>query len=277
MGLCDFYNILNGSTVEKTPKKPPVVLKNSRKFMREKLHGKSFLVPSFITVVGIFCGFLAIISAIKGDFLYATRCIIVAIVLDGLDGRVARRLNATSAFGREFDSLSDVMSFGVAPAVLIYCWAFAATADDFGVLVSFLFIACSATRLARFNVKAAEEDSTSGFTGMPTPAAAAAVISIVFCFPETVSQPHYIMGMMVYTVVIGFLMVSNFPFFSIKRLRLSSGNPSINLILLAAAVAFAWKYTGFFLLVASNAYALSGPVGAVIDKSKKSSNSEQAA
>ena len=250
--------------MEKKTKKPPVVLRNSRNFMREKFHGKSFLVPSFITGVGIFCGFLAIISAIRGDFLYATRCILVAIVLDGLDGRVARKLNATSAFGREFDSLSDVMSFGVAPAVLLYCWAFAATAEDFGVLVSFLFVACSATRLARFNVKAAEEDTTSGFTGMPTPAAAAAVISFVFCFPEPVQDFQYVVGIMAYTVLVGFLMVSSFPFFSIKRLRLSSGNPSFLFILLAVAVAFAWKYTGLFLLLISNGYAMSGPLSKLL-------------
>ena len=261
----------------KKDKKPPVVLKNGRKFVREKLHGKSFLIPSFITVVGIFCGFLAIVSSIRGDFLYAARCIIVAIVLDGLDGRVARRLNATSAFGREFDSLSDVMSFGVAPALMVYCWAFSATAEDFGVLVSFFFIACSATRLARFNVQAAEEETPSGFTGMPTPAAAAALISIIFCFPEPIAEPSLITAMMIYTAVIGFLMVSTFPFFSIKRLRLQSGNPSVNLILLAIAVALAWKYTGLFLLIASNGYALSGPVGAILTRGKKDELPEKAA
>lgn len=244
----------------------PVVLKNSSRFVREKLHGKAYLVPSFVTVVGIFCGFLAIVSAFKGNFVYASRCILIAVVLDGLDGRIARRLNATSPFGREFDSLSDVVSFGVAPAVLVYCWAFVRTADEFGVLVVFLFLVCGATRLARFNVAATEEEVKSGFTGMPIPGAAAAIVSVVFCFPEPVHNQMLIAGIMLYMVFIGVLMVSTLPFFSVKKLQLSEGDPRVNLILLAAAVALTWKYPERVVFVISTAYAFSGVVGYTLRK-----------
>jgi len=130
-------------------------MSKGKRFVREKLKGKVFLVPSFITVLSIFCGFLALLSSFQGKFLYAAQCIGIAFILDGLDGRVARRLKATSEFGREFDSLSDLVAFGVAPASLLYSWAFGHIADEFGVLVSFVFVVCGATRLARFNVAAA--------------------------------------------------------------------------------------------------------------------------
>ena len=125
------------------------------RLVKGRLQGKVFLIPSFITAVAIFCGFYALIGAIKGRFDHACLAIGLALLLDALDGRVARRLNATSEFGREIDSLSDIVSFGIAPAILIYQWAFNSLADDFGLLVSFLFVACGASRLARFNVMAA--------------------------------------------------------------------------------------------------------------------------
>ena len=254
-------------------KRPRAILK--RGYVREKLQGKSFLVPSFVTVVGIFCGFLGVISAIKGNFEYATKCIILAIILDGLDGRIARRLNATSAFGREFDSLSDMISFGVAPAVLVYCWGFSEVADEFGLLAAFVFVVCGATRLARFNVESSKQ-ATMSFTGLPTPGAAAAVIAIVLCFPEPLTNPLLVAAMMVYIVVIGVLMVSTYSFFSLKKLEFSSGNPRLNLILLAVAVALAWKYSHAAILVASTAYAWSGLIAAFVRKEPQSVEVEKA-
>ncbi len=224
--------------------------------VRGKLQG-NFLVPSFITVVGIFCGFLAIISAIKGRYDYAAKCIGLAIILDGLDGRVARRLNATSAFGREFDSLSDAIAFGVAPAVLIYLWGFNSVADEFGLLISFLFVACGATRLARFNVTTSDEPKKH-FSGLPIPGAAFALLSIVIVFSEPLQNPVVVAGMLTYTALLGFLMVSTIPFFSIKHLKLSQGNPRRNVALLAFVVALMWYYSRFVLLAVATGYALSG-------------------
>lgn len=232
--------------------------KNSK--LRAKLEGKTFLIPSAITVVGIFCGFLAIINAIKGDrtaFDYATKCIGLAIILDGLDGRIARRLNATSAFGREFDSLSDLVAFGVAPALLVYSWAFTRTVEDFGMVAAFVFVVCGATRLARFNVMTTGE-AKSSFTGLPIPGAAAAVASIVYCFPDPLQAPWAVYGMLVYMTLVAVLMVSTLPFFSVKRLKITQGNPRLNLLLLSALVALTWRFSYVVVLTGSTVYAWSG-------------------
>jgi CDP-diacylglycerol---serine O-phosphatidyltransferase len=221
-----------------------------------------------ITMLGIFCGFLAIISAIKGNFHYAARCVMIAMILDGLDGRIARRLNATSEFGKEFDSLSDVIAFGVAPAVMVYCWAFSAHADEFGVLAAFLFVVCSATRLARFNIMPSDK-ALSGFVGLPTPGAAAAVVSVVHCFPAPVVSIWISAGLMAYMVFIGFLMVSTLPFLSIKKIELTSQSSRLGIVLVAFMVALSWKYFDVMLLFGSVGYAMSGVVAYLIKKNKQ--------
>lgn len=232
----------------------PVLLKGT---LRARLRGKTFLIPSFITVVGIFCGFLAIISAIKGRYEYATKCIGLAIILDGLDGRVARSLKATSAFGREFDSLSDQVAFCVGPAVLAYCWAFSGVAEEFGILAAFLFVVCGAARLARFNIRTTPEGK-SGFEGLPTPGAAAAIAAVVYCFPAPVESTMWVSVLLVYMSVLAILMVTTVPYLSIKKAKLTSGNPRATVILLAASVALAWKFSNAVLLAGSVGYALSG-------------------
>lgn len=247
---------------EKDRGKGPVLLRGGRSFVRDKLQGKIFLVPSFITVIGIFCGFLAIVSAFRGHYAYATKCIGLALVFDGLDGRVARSLNATSSFGREFDSLSDLVTFGVAPAVLMYCWGFSAVADEFGVLASFVFVVCCATRLARFNINVTEneEAAVGAFEGLPSPGAAAALASIVYCFPEPQDNPVIVFFLLMYTFLVASFMVSTMAFFSIKKLNVRRGNPRLNLVLIAIAVAMVWKYSQLMILLISTLYCMSGPV-----------------
>jgi CDP-diacylglycerol--serine O-phosphatidyltransferase len=247
---------------DKSKGKGPVLLRGGRSFMRDKLQGKMFLVPGFITVIGVFCGFLAIVSAFKGHYAYATKCIGLALVFDGLDGRVARSLNATSSFGREFDSLSDLVTFGVAPAVLMYCWGFSVVADEFGVLASFVFVVCCATRLARFNINVTEneEASVGAFEGLPSPGAAAALASIVYCFPEPQDSPAIVFFLLTYTFIVAGFMVSTMSFFSIKKINVSHGNPRLNLVLIAIAVALVWKYSQVMILLISTLYCLSGPI-----------------
>lgn len=247
------------SSEDKKIKKPVRLAKGSSQLKR-RLSGKSFVIPSLITMIAIFCGFLAIISAIKGDFVYSVRCVLVAMILDGLDGRVARRLNATSEFGREFDSLSDVVSFGVAPAVLIYSWAFSTVADEFGILVSFIFVVCAATRLARFNVVAASEDTTGGFCGLPSPGAAAAVVCLVYLFPEPVIDPFAVSLVMAFSVANALLMVSTFPYISVKKLKFDSTFGRIGVVALAFVVALVWKYPAVTLFAIFAGYAASGPL-----------------
>ena len=228
------------------------------KAMRKKLQGKTFLIPSFITVIGIFCGFLAIISSLKGNFAYASRCIGMAIILDGLDGRVARTLKATSAFGKEFDSLSDLIAFGVAPGVLVYCWCFNSTYDESGILICFLFVVCCATRLARFNIT---ETSLTSFQGLPSPGAAAAIAAVVHYAPTTITTAYPAIVVSIYVILIGSLMVTTLPFFSIKKVKFAKPrNPRILLVGLATAVALSWKFAYEMSVVLSALYAFSGPI-----------------
>lgn len=251
-----------------------LLLVRGPRFMREKFHGKVFLVPSSVTVVGIFCGFLALISAIHGSFEYAAKCIGLAIILDGIDGRVARRLNATSAFGREFDSLSDVIAFGVAPAVLFYCWGFSQSADEFGVLAGFIYVVCTAARLARFNV-ATTDDPKSYFVGLPSPGAAAAIASVVYAYPEAISSDWAAGFLLCYLMLVGALMVTTIPFFSVKKIKFTRDQQKLYLLLLAFFVAIAWKYNRLVILLISTAYALSGLVFFAL-RSSRHQDSKQA-
>ncbi len=258
------------SRLGSAPRKRGALLSRGPRYVREKLQGKVFLIPSCITVVGIFCGFLAIMSAVQGqpqNFIYAAKCIGLAIILDGLDGRVARSLNACSAFGREFDSLSDVICFGVAPAVLVYCWAFKLPADELGILVSFVFLVCSAARLARFNIITSDEPKSS-FVGLPTPGAAAAMASIVYFTPEPVTHNAFAAVIFVYMLLIAFFMVSTLPFFSVKKIKLSPEHTGLLLVGLSVFVAVAWRYNQGVFLVGSTLYALSGPIQLLLQRRK---------
>ncbi len=256
------------SSEEKTSRpsaaKKPILVEGGGRF-RDKFQGKTFLIPSFITLVGTFCGFLGTVTAFRGDYVYACKCIALAILIDGLDGRVARKLNATSAFGREFDSLSDVIAFGIAPAVLVYSWGFSSTADEFGLLVAFLVLVCGATRLARFNITSTGEMKLSrdskGFQGLPIPGAAAALASIVYLFPEPLENEIIVGLMMAYTALVAGLMVSTIEFLSVKHIRLTEGSLRFNVVVLAVAVALTWKYSQVMIAVGSTFYAMSGALG----------------
>jgi len=234
---------------EQGPRRPRLVR------VRERLKGKAFLIPNFITVISIFCGFLSIVSTFKGNHEYACKCILLSIILDGLDGRVARRLNAMSAFGREFDSLSDLVAFGVAPAMLIYSWAFSSSVDEFGLLLSFFFVVCGATRLARFSIAT---EYRKHFTGLPIPGAAAAMSSLVYFSPTALSHSLVIYFICFYTVLIAVMMVSTLPYFSVKHLHFREANPRITLVVISLFVALAWYHSHLALLIGTNAYALSG-------------------
>lgn len=220
------------------------------------LYRRRYAIPNAVTVGNMFCGFLAIIYSATDRFEKAVVAILIAILLDGLDGRVARKLNATSRFGLEFDSFSDLVSFGVAPALMVYFWCFQKTADEFGVLVCFIYAVCAASRLARFNISA---ENLSGFTGMPSPAAAGMVVALVNLSPHQL-EASYLMVVFgaLYVVFAGYLMVSTVEYFSIKKLKLTN-IPFQNLLIAASVIALIWynNRVGLFVLVA--AYAVSGP------------------
>ena len=243
------------------------------RLVRKTFQNKLFLLPGLLTVSALFFGFMSLISSSRAEFSNASLFILIAMIFDGLDGRVARRLKATSEFGKEFDSLSDVISFGVAPGFLLYCWSFMHWMPEFGAVVCFLYVVCCASRLARFNVNVGKEKSGPGFTGLPSPGAAAAVASTVFLFPDT--MPAYPIGVlvMIYTVLVAALMVSSVPFFKLNKIQLSENHSPLMIMLLAVAVAIAWKFSRPVVFAGSLVYVLSGLV--LLVNSRRSGDLEQ--
>lgn len=243
-------------------------VKVSKEQLREHLYRRRFLVPNAVTVANLFCGFLAIIYAASGRFEKAAIAIGLAILLDGMDGRMARRLNATSKFGVEFDSFSDLISFGLAPAVLIYHWCFQTRADEFGVFACFIYAICAAGRLARFNTKA--EDLHS-FQGMPTPGAAGMVAALVFLIPS-IEQTILLASFGTFLMLsLGGLMVSDIRFFSVKHIQIA--NMRIMAIIgLGTLIALIWYNPKVGLIILASVYCLSGPIDWLLKRRHSSRN-----
>jgi CDP-diacylglycerol--serine O-phosphatidyltransferase len=243
------------------------------KLVKSKLQGSVFVIPSLITIIGLFCGFLALISAMKGNFTYAIKCIALSFILDGLDGRVARKLNATSDFGKEIDSLSDIVAFGVAPAVLLYNWGLSRVADEFGILIAFLFVACGALRLARFNI-IQSDSGKKHFDGLPIPAAAATVAVFVLAHPEKLVEPLAVGFAICLGIFLSGLMVSKIPFISVKNLRITPKNLPFYLTIFSLVVGLAWYGSNSFLVITTAGYVLSGPIMYLVNRKKKSPEEE---
>ena len=225
--------------------------------LKERLYRRRYLVPNAVTVGNMFCGFLTIIYAASGRFEKGVFAILFAILLDGLDGRVARRLNATSKFGVEFDSFSDLVSFGIAPALLVYHWAFKELADEFGVLVCFIYAVCAASRLARFNIM---QENLKSFVGLPSPGAAAVAVAVVNFSPVAHNTWWVVAVAAVIMVLLGYLMVSRIEFFSIKTIKFSTMKP-FSRASLGLLIGLIWYDYQVGLLVLAGLYALSGPLG----------------
>lgn len=221
-----------------------------------------YVLPAILTLGNIFCGYLSLDAAVAGKFHLAASLLFLAGILDGLDGRVARLAHATSAFGEQLDSLSDVISFGLAPAFLAYRWAL----SDFGRLglfVSFLFVVCGACRLARFNAMLGTSDKRF-FVGLPIPAGAALVTGIVWIHPEPLPYHELRIAFLVLTLVAAYLMISTFRYRSFKDVDLKSRRsfrllPLLGVIL--AAIAYAPELT---LTAICFTFALSAPVARAI-------------
>lgn len=194
-----------------------------------------YLLPNGITVCSMFAGLISILKSVEGDYVIAAWAIIIAGVFDGLDGWVARLTNTTSKFGVELDSLADVISFGVAPAVLGYTWALKPF-GRFGFGVAFLFMACGALRLARFNVQKATEERKS-FTGMPIPSAAATVSAMVIFYDHMAWQADKSRFVFITMTVVALLMVSTLRFHSLKEIDMKERKPFFILVAFVAVVA----------------------------------------
>lgn len=188
----------------------------------KKVHKGVFLLPNALTTGAMFAGFYSIIAGINGHFIAGAVAVVVAAVLDGLDGRVARLTNTQSDFGVEYDSLSDLISFGLAPALLAFNWSLSSLRDlgplagKLGWLAAFLFVACAALRLARFNTQAAQSDK-SYFQGLASPAAAGTLVATVWFFNDQGISGETVRWLIwLETVLLGLLMFSRFRYFSFK-------------------------------------------------------------
>ncbi len=216
-----------------------------------------YLLPNLLTTGALFAGFYATIAGINGRFGAAGLAIFAAIVLDTADGRVARMTGTESNFGAQYDSLSDLVAFGVAPALVAFHWGLS-TLGQMGLVVAFTYIACTALRLARFNTNSA----LASFAGLPSPAAAAVIACTVWVWEEyAVAAPSQfassILGLI--TMAIALLMVSNFTYYSPKQLGLKGRVPFVTLVLVVLAFAVLLADPPSILLALSSLYALSAP------------------
>jgi CDP-diacylglycerol--serine O-phosphatidyltransferase len=220
-----------------------------------------YLIPSLFTLANLFCGYACVIFAMRGEFATAAPFIGVAVVLDMLDGRIARLTGATSDFGKEFDSLADVISFGVAPAVLGYSWGLSAF-GRVGWAVGFVFVSAAAIRLARFNIHTSGNLDKRYFVGMPSPAAAGIPAATVFAFPFGLTDWYAALAVPM-LLVPALLMVSTIKYRSFKTIDFGRRRPSSGLILAALGIAAIATFPQWTLLVIAYTYLASAFVGIV--------------
>lgn len=233
---------------------------------RKVRHRGIYLLPNLFTTANLFAGFFSIITAINGNFYVAAATVFVAMVLDSLDGRVARLTNTQSAFGAEYDSLSDMVAFGLAPAVLAYEWALSGL-GNVGLTVAFIYVACAALRLARFNTQIGKVDKR-WFIGLASPAAAGVVagsVWAVWALDETgirgVDLPLVLVMLFALMVAAaGLLMVSNIKYYSFKDLDLKGRVPFVAILVVVLVFAVVFSDPPRILLLIFLAYAVSGPV-----------------
>lgn len=227
-----------------------------------------YLLPNLFTTSALFSGFFAVVASINGEFTSASVAIFIAMVLDGLDGRVARMTNTQSEFGAEYDSLSDMLSFGVAPAIVSFTWILQDVGKT-GWVVAFLYVACAALRLARFNVQIGSVDK-KWFVGLPSPSAAAVVAASVWTFHSLDANAFGFKLMMLFLVgAAGLLMVSNIRYYSFKELDLKGPVPFVVLLAIVLGFVVISIEPSVMLLLLFGSYVASGPVMAILNKLRK--------
>jgi len=225
----------------------------------EKQSRGIYLLPNLLTTAGLFSGFYAVVSSMNGHFEAAAIAIFIAMIFDGLDGRVARMTNTQSAFGAEYDSMADMVSFGIAPGLVAYNWALSGM-GKFGWIAAFVFVACAALRLARFNTQVGTADKRY-FQGLASPAAAGVIASIVWTGNEyqMFGQDYgFIMGLI--TIVSGLLMVSNFRYNSFKEVDWKGKVNFVVVLLIVLVFAVVASSPAELLMTIFVLYACSGPV-----------------
>jgi CDP-diacylglycerol--serine O-phosphatidyltransferase len=259
----------------------PVIPRQEKKRAPRRLSKGMYILPSLFTTANIGLGYYAILQVFHGSpvdpshFDYAARAIGFAVLFDGLDGRIARMTGTTSDFGRELDSLADVITFGAAPALLAWSWGFRqldltslgilARIGQFGAIASFFFLMAGASRLARFNITSNPEPSNPGrpgkkyFVGMPIPAAAGVIAAIVhFSKGEPVTSWYTALTWALLLIAVAYLMVSTWRFYSFKDIDLKARQPFRLILLFGALLAAILFYSNWVLFVIALLYTFSG-------------------
>lgn len=231
-----------------------------------------YLLPNLITTGALFSGFYAVIAAMSGSFEKAAIAIVIAGFLDALDGRIARMTNTQSEFGLQYDSLSDLVAFGVAPAVLMFSWVLS-DLGKIGWTIAFLYMACAALRLARFNT----QPDNKVFTGLASPGAAGTLATTVWVWVDNFSATtgmELAIPMAVLTVVLALLMVSGVRYYSPKQINFKGRVPFFYMLAVILLFALIFTYPPGVLMAIGLVYASSGPIQALLRPRKGKTGQE---
>jgi CDP-diacylglycerol--serine O-phosphatidyltransferase len=260
-------------------------VKRSRKNIKDpaRIQRSLSIVPSLFTIGNIFCGYFSVICTLRSNWDLAAILIGIGYILDGLDGRIARLTKTASDFGVQLDSIADVVTFGVAPAILAFSWGFGASdglegtvanhVHQLGFLATFAFVVCGALRLARFNVQTARPSDSSGgkryFVGLPIPAGAGMIAAVVHFFktPTQMIGSAFLWGLMV--LLVAFLMISTVRYSSFKEFDVKKARPSLALAMTAIIIWLIIFYSEYMLLAMATVYVSSGPVAKLVQLVRK--------
>ena len=227
-----------------------------------------YVLPNLFTTANLLCGFYSIIIAMKGDFYMAAVPILIAFVLDGLDGRIARFTNTTSKFGAEYDSLSDLVAFGVAPSILVYTWGLTGF-GKWGWIAASLFVICGALRLARFNIQIGIIESKV-FNGLPIPAAASVVATGILLYHYLGGEGKYHnIGILLGVFAVALLMVSSIKYYSFKDLNFFAKKPFMSFLLIVCVMFIVIAEPEIMIFTFALGYAISGPTWFLFKLSSK--------
>jgi CDP-diacylglycerol--serine O-phosphatidyltransferase len=242
-------------------------LRRSSDPRRTRLRRGVYLLPSLLTMGNMFCGYACVVYAMRGEYATAAPFIGFAVVLDMLDGRIARLTNTTSEFGVEFDSMADIISFGVAPAILSFAWGLQSL-GRLGWAAGFMFVAAAAMRLARFNIQSSGGGDKRYFVGMPSPAAAGVIAATVFAYPYGLYDYRAALPALAMVLVPAVLMVSTIRFRSFKTLDSKNRRPYSVLIFVAAGIVAIATHPQWTLVLVAYVYLASGIIGLAITRFK---------
>jgi len=237
---------------------------------RRRFRRGVYIIPSLFTLANLFCGYACVIYSMRGEYATAAPFIGIAVILDMLDGRIARMTGTASEFGLQFDSLADIVSFGVAPAILSFAWGLSSL-GRLGWAAAFLFVTAAALRLARFNIQGATGDKR-WFVGMPSPAAAGVPAATVYAFPDGLIDQRGALLVLAMVIVPALLMVSTVRYRSFKTLDLQTPRPFRILLLFATLIALIVTHPQIVLLVLAYSYLGSGLIGMVLGRLKRRSD-----